>query len=46
VRKTHAEGGAAAFYKGYVPSMVRAVPVNAAIVCAVYSVKDWLNNAL
>ncbi len=46
VRKTNTEGGAAAFYKGYVPSMVRAVPVNAAIFCAVYSVKDRLNNAL
>jgi len=28
-RKTHAEGGIQAFYKGYVPAIVRGIPVNA-----------------
>jgi len=39
VRKTYAEGGIAAFFKGYIPSLTRAVPVNAAIFCAVFNVK-------
>jgi len=38
--KTYAEGGVAAFYKGYTPAIVRAIPVNAAIFCVVFSVKN------
>lgn len=40
--KTQAEGGVKAFYKGYIPSLTRAVPVNAAIFCAVFQVKDYM----
>lgn len=39
-QKTYAEGGVGAFFKGYIPSLTRAVPVNAAIFCAVFNVKD------
>jgi len=42
-RKTYAEGGVKAFFKGYVPAIVRGVPVNAAIFCAVFSVKNALS---
>jgi len=38
--KTYAEGDVAAFYKGYTPAIVRAIPVNAAIFCVVFSVKN------
>ena len=39
-QKTYAEGGVQAFYKGYTPAIVRAIPVNAAIFCVVFSVKN------
>jgi hypothetical protein len=37
-----AEGGVKAFFKGYTPSLVRAVPVNAAIFMAVFQVKSLM----
>lgn len=42
VSKTWAEGGVAAFFKGYTPAIVRAVPVNAAIFSVVFVVKNAL----
>jgi len=42
-RKTFADGGIQAFYKGYVPAIVRAIPVNAAIFCVVFSVKNAMS---
>mmetsp|Transcript_33433 Transcript_33433/g.40969 ORF Transcript_33433/g.40969 Transcript_33433/m.40969 type:complete len:299 (-) Transcript_33433:434-1330(-) len=38
-----AENGIATFFKGYTPSLARAVPVNSAIFCAVYSIKNMLD---
>mmetsp|Transcript_15424 Transcript_15424/g.49193 ORF Transcript_15424/g.49193 Transcript_15424/m.49193 type:complete len:128 (-) Transcript_15424:97-480(-) len=43
-KKTYAEGGVKSFFKGYVPSLTRAVPVNAAIFCAVFNVKDAMHH--
>lgn len=40
--KTFREGGWSAFFKGYTPAIVRAIPVNAAIFCVVFSVKEAL----
>lgn len=40
--QTSKEGGVKAFYKGYVPAIVRAIPVNGAIFCVVFSVKNAL----
>jgi solute carrier family 25 carnitine/acylcarnitine transporter 20/29 len=40
--KTYKEGGIPAFFKGYTPALVRALPVNAAIFCVVFSVKNAL----
>ena len=42
-QKTFAEGGVRAFFKGYTPALVRAIPVNAAIFCVVFSVKNALS---
>jgi solute carrier family 25 carnitine/acylcarnitine transporter 20/29 len=39
-RQTYSEGGIQSFYKGYTPAIVRAIPVNAAIFCVVFSVKN------
>jgi hypothetical protein len=39
-----AEGGVKTFFKGYVPSLVRAVPVNSAIFMAVFQVKSLMAN--
>lgn len=41
-KKTYAEGGVKAFWKGYTPSLVRAVPVNSAIFMAVFQVKSLM----
>jgi solute carrier family 25 carnitine/acylcarnitine transporter 20/29 len=46
VRKTYADGGVIAFFKGYVPSLARAIPVNAAIFCAVFQVKERMKAIL
>lgn len=40
--KTNQEGGVKAFYKGYAPAIIRAIPVNGAIFCVVFSVKNAL----
>jgi len=42
-RQTYSEGGIQAFYKGYTPAIVRAIPVNAAIFCVVFSVKNAMS---
>jgi len=41
VKKTYAEGGVSAFYKGYVPTITRAVPVNAAIFLGISAIKKY-----
>lgn len=42
INKTYKENGIKTFYKGYIPSLARAVPVNAAIFSAVFSIKQKL----
>lgn len=42
-KKTYAEGGVKAFFKGYTPAIVRALPVNASIFCVVFSVKNAMS---
>ena len=39
-----AEDGVATFFKGYLPSLARALPVNSAIFCAVFAAKNALNH--
>ncbi|CAM9837183.1 unnamed protein product, partial [Phaeothamnion confervicola] len=44
-KKTYAENGMRAFYKGYAPSIARAVPVNAAIFTGFTAAKRAMGDA-
>ena len=44
VTLNQAENGIPTFFKGYMPSLARALPVNSAIFCAVFAARNELDH--